>query len=329
MLSRMSAHALMALFIASLVLASSVLSLADTQTMIANVTTTTTANTTTSVPPAQPTTALVTEWRIVLDLNKDGDLLTYLKAMDPQIAAAAASNPQILAKLRSTLNYRWVVVEGINATVYVVGGTPTDFQALFIIKEMPVYFTVGVGFFASITRPDKKVILLTPGAELGKNQLSPSSYQLTKYPPATSVTPLLGLPPCNATGYGCLMNGTWYLSLLRFFNYSAHNDPGAASVALSQLGGASMVPEKDSEAVFLSGGTLLKGEYTLTVRVMVRLPSNETPSKYLSIIGVAVPGAETAPPPTPSQIWNYIVPVGAASLAAGILVGIAIRRRRR
>jgi len=286
----------------------------------------TTSSTTT---PGGAVTALVTQWRIVLDLNKDGDLLTYLKAMNPQIATAAAQNPQILANLRSTLNYRWVIVEGVNATVYIVGGSPTDFQALLMIKEMPVYFTIGVGFFASITRPDKKVVLLTPGAELGKNQLSPSAYQLTKYPPATSVTPLLGLPPCNNTGYGCVMNGTWYLSLFRFFNYSVHNDPGAASVALSQLGGPSMNPENDSAMVFLDGGKLLRGGYTLTVRVMVRLPSNETPSKYLSILGVAVPGAMTEPPPTSPPIWGTLIPVGAASLAAGVLAGMLIKRRRR
>ncbi len=288
------------------------------------------ANSTATTPVTErAVTALVTRWRIVLDLNKDGDLLTYLKAMDPQVASAAASNPQILANLRSTLNYRWVIVEGVNATVNIVGGAPTDFQALLMIKEMPVYFTVGVGFFVSITRPDKKVVLLTPGAELGKNQLSPNAYQLTKYPPATSVTPLLSLPSCNATGYGCIMNGTWYLSLFKFFNYSAHNDPGAASVALSQLGGASMDPEKDSAFVFTTGNTLLKGEYTLTVRIMVRLPSNETPSKYLSILGVAVPGAETEPPPTSSPLWNYLIPIGAASLAIGVLAGIVLRRRRR
>ncbi len=319
-------RALIAL-ITVMILTAPTLALADTATIAA---TTAQMNSTTESPtPGQPVTALVTQWRIVLDLNKDSDLLTYLKAMDPQIASAAATNPQILANLRSTLNYRWVIVEGVNATVYVVGGTPTDFQAILMIKEMPVYFTIGVGFFASITRPDKKIVLLTPGAELGKSQLSPNAYQLTKYPPATSVTPLLGLPPCNTTGYGCLMNGTWYLSLFRFFNYSAHNDPGAASVALSQLGGASMDPGKDSTAVFLAGDTLLKGGYTLTVRVMVRLPGNETPSKYLSILGVAVPGAKTEPPPTPSPLWNYLIPVGAASLAVGVLIGVSIRRRRR
>ena len=320
-----TAQALTIMILAGLI--APALTIAETST---TATTTPAGNSATTTPPSSgAVTALVTQWRIVLDLDKDGDLLTYLKAMDPQIATAAANNPQILANLRSTLNYRWVIVEGINATVYIVGGSPTDFRALLMIKEMPVYFTIGVGFFASITRPDKKVVLLTPGAELDKNQLSPSAYQLTKYPPATSVMPLLGLPPCNDAGYGCVMNGTWYLSLFRFFNYSAHNDPGAASVALSQLGGASMDPENDSAAVFLTGDTLLKGEYTLTVRVMVRLPSNETPSKYLSILGVEVPGAETEPPPTPSSLWNYLIPVGAASLAVGVLIGIVIRRRRR
>ncbi len=320
-----AAQALAVMILAALI--TPVLTFAETST---TATTTPAGNSATTTPPSSgAVTALVTQWRIVLDLNKDGDLLTYLKAMDPQVAAAAVNNPQILANLRSTLNYRWVIVEGINATVYIVGGSPTDFRALLTIKEMPVYFTIGVGFFASITRPDKKVVLLTPGAELGRNQLSPSAYQLTKYPPATSVTPLLGLPSCNVTGYGCVMNGTWYLSLFRFFNYSAHNDPGAASVALSQLGGASMDPRSDSVAVFLADNALLKGEYTLTVRVMVRLPSNETPSKYLSILGVEVPGAETEPPPIPSQPWNYVVFVSVASLAAGVLIGMVLRRRRR